>query len=80
MPYPGEGRTDWNMKDAYEEISYENVDGGVWKQGWDIELDETRLKKKLRVFVIPHSHNDPGSTFIFIDCGITHNSVRTQDG
>ncbi|XP_049515502.1 alpha-mannosidase 2x-like, partial [Dermacentor silvarum] len=52
---------DYNVYDLYEKIAFDNPDGGVWKQGWKLEYEESMWTKdrKLRVFVVPHSTN-PG--------------------
>lgn len=46
-------RTNVQMLEMYKGMNFENIDGGVWKQGWKIEVDEKDWNKqnKLKVRV-----------------------------
>jgi alpha-mannosidase II len=56
-------KTDDNVLDLgqlVDELPFDNEDGGVWKQGWDVQpISNTSM---LRIVVVPFSNCDPGRT------------------
>ncbi|KAK0590368.1 hypothetical protein LWI29_026028 [Acer saccharum] len=56
-----EARVDITTKALYDNIEFLDVDGGPWKQGWRVNYKGDEWdNEKLKIFVVPHSHNDPG--------------------
>ncbi|CAJ1945170.1 unnamed protein product [Cylindrotheca closterium] len=49
-----------DMRDLNLKLPFDNPDGGTWSQGWDLEPVSISENRPLQVFVVPHSHCDPG--------------------
>ncbi len=51
------------IRQLYETLPFDDPNGGVWKQGFDLEYNPSQwtAEKKLKVILMPHSHCDPGT-------------------
>ncbi|XP_072227355.1 alpha-mannosidase 2 isoform X2 [Leuresthes tenuis] len=49
------------LLDVYDLLRFDNPDGGAWKQGFEISYrSDEWAEQPLELFLVPHSHNDPG--------------------
>ncbi len=53
-----------SIDELYDKNAFSNPFGGAWTQGWDVQYsaNEWSSSAPLKIFVVPHSHNDPGES------------------
>jgi alpha-mannosidase II len=56
-----------DMRQLVAQLPFDNPDGGAWKQGWDVQPIHVDQQNPLQIFVVPHSHCDPGWIKTFDD-------------
>ena len=59
------------MLAVLDSLPFDNADGGVWRQGFELNYSMSSFTSNnpLQVFIMPHSHNDPGTDHQFYFVG-----------
>ena len=49
-----------DMRQMSHNLPFDNPNGGAWTQGWDVQPAMASTDNPIKIFVVPHSHCDPG--------------------
>ena len=57
------------MSSLLDSLDFNDIYGGVWKQGFELNytMDSFSDDNILQVYLMPHSHNDPGNNY-YVTC------------
>ncbi|CAF2500973.1 unnamed protein product [Rotaria sp. Silwood2] len=61
--------TTFDNRALYDNLPFDNQNGGVWIQGFDIQYNTSQWtsNNKLKIIIMPHSHCDPGYLPIILE-------------
>ncbi|CAF1237099.1 unnamed protein product [Adineta steineri] len=79
--------TSFEIRQLYDSLPFDNQNGGVWGQGFDIQYNTSQWTpdNKLKIILMPHSHCDPGwlntfeQYFMYGTRHIMNNMIQTLE-
>ncbi|CAF3081283.1 unnamed protein product [Rotaria sp. Silwood2] len=65
-------RDEQQNRALYDNLPFDNQNGGVWIQGFDIQYNTSQWtsNNKLKIIIMPHSHCDPGYLPIILEYNV----------